>query len=176
MKTLLLLRHAKAESPAAAAKRGQAGDRDRRLDPRGQKDCAQIGAYMKAKGYAPDLICASSAARTVETMERIAPLLGNKIDSETHDEFYLASGADLLRRLHAIDDSFACMMFIGHNPGLHELSLALAAHAPPTDFLRDLKTHFPTCALAALTFDQPSWGLCDVGDGRLVDFIYPKAL
>lgn len=176
MKTLLLLRHAKAESPAAAAKRGHAGDTDRRLVPRGQEDCAKIAAYMKAKDYAPEIILASSAARTAETAERIAPLLGSESETEIHDSLYLASANTLLRHIHALNDGVSSAMFIGHNPGLHELACALASHTPSTDSLRDLKSHFPTCALAVLTFKQPSWALCDVGDGTLVDFTTPRAL
>ena len=175
MKTLLLLRHAKAESPAATAKRGQAGDKDRRLDPRGQEDCVKIGAYLSTQDYTPDLIAASTAARTMETMECIASRFAATTTTSL-DDFYLASSITLLRHIHTLDDSLACTMIIGHNPGMHELACSLAAQTLPTDLMTDLKNHFPTCALAVINFDQPSWGLCDAGDGALVDFIYPKML
>jgi len=175
MKTLLLLRHAKAES-RSTGKRGQHSDKDRVLSARGIDACAAMGAYMVAKNYAPAVILASTAARTLETAERIAPLLGAELNIETHDALYLANAQSILHHIHALDDHFSSALFVGHNPGLHELACGLASNTPLTDHLAELKTKFPPCALAVISFECPSWGLCETGAGTLVDFMYPKAL
>ena len=68
MRRLLLLRHAKAE-------RSQPGgrDHDRVLTQRGRADAKTLGAYLARHRLVPDRALVSTAARTRETWERVAP-------------------------------------------------------------------------------------------------------
>ena len=60
-RTLVILRHAKAERPAELA------DADRPLTQRGHADAAAAGAWLAARGYRPDLVLCSPAKRTRQT-------------------------------------------------------------------------------------------------------------
>lgn len=62
------------------------------------------------------------------------------------------------------------LLLIGHNPGLHELAVALAG-----DDDERLKAEFPTASLAEFTVAAP-WGAVAAGGGRLVRFLSPRDL
>jgi phosphohistidine phosphatase len=61
---------------------------------------------------------------------------------------------------------------IGHNPGVHDLAIALAGGGPDLDRMR---AKFPAGALAVLAFGDP-WRELAPGDGRLEAFVTPKDL
>jgi phosphohistidine phosphatase len=57
------------------------------------------------------------------------------------------------------------VLVIGHNPGMHDLALALTGE--PGD-------KYPTGALA--TIDVDDWSTIAPGSGRLIDFVRPREL
>jgi len=73
------------------------------------------------------------------------------------------------------------VLLIGHNPGLHDLAVALAGlqdrplprHATANE--RALAEGFPTGALAEFTIAGSWWDLRE-GGGRLVRFLTPRML
>src|ERR1700754_2302322 len=69
MRTLVLLRHAKAEHPEVGS------DFDRRLTTRGKADAAAAGVWLAAEGIRPELVLCSAAARTRETWDAVADAL-----------------------------------------------------------------------------------------------------
>ena len=114
---LLLLRHAKAEPGSA--------DADRDLDARGRRDAGALGHEMRSLGLVPQLALLSSALRTRRTFEYLgafdpAPAV------QVTDDLYLAEPGMLLSALRAVADEIRSLLLVGHNPGLHELALALA--------------------------------------------------
>src|ERR1043166_3833663 len=68
MRRLMLLRHAKSDR----SKPGER-DRDRTVAPRGRAAAPRIGAYMAGHGLRPDLVICSTAVRTRETWDLVAP-------------------------------------------------------------------------------------------------------
>src|SRR5947199_719058 len=68
-RTLVILRHAKAERPTGVA------DIDRPLTGRGHEDAAAAGAWLASRGYAPDLVLCSPAKRTRQTWHGVAMAL-----------------------------------------------------------------------------------------------------
>jgi phosphohistidine phosphatase len=62
-------------------------------------------------------------------------------------------------------------MMIGHNPGLEDLVVGLAAAGAE---LERGKTKFPTCALATLAV--VSWQDLDRGKAELIDYVVPADL
>ena len=64
-------------------------------------------------------------------------------------------------------------MLIGHNPGVQELALDLAAHRAA---LEDLRAKYPTAALATLAFAAPEWRALEPGTGELTAFVRPREL
>jgi phosphohistidine phosphatase len=169
MKTLWLLRHAKA-SPGAD---GQA-DRDRPLNARGREAAGRIGRYLAARGVRPDLVLCSPSLRTRETIELVAGQLGSVPAIEFEEQLYLASERTLLEQIGRASDDLASLLLVGHNPGLEQLALELAArgNAGALDRMRE---KFPTGALAGFSAPAPRWRQFARGC-ELVTFVTPKSI
>lgn len=170
MKRLYLLRHAKAKQ----AERG-ASDLDRGLAPRGRRAAPVMADHMRLKRYLPDAILCSSAHRTRETLAHLQPGLGHQVGVGFDRRLYLASSSDILNQVHEQADAAQSILIVGHNPGLHQLALGLAA---PRDSpaLGRLREKFPTLALAVLDFNVARWRAVAWGRGTLVDFVTPADL
>jgi len=168
VRTIVLLRHAKSSwsDPGLS-------DVDRPLAPRGERAAKRIAAYLREKRIRPALVLCSPSLRTRQTLEAIAPSLGKGCTVELVPELYAASERELLNRLRALPDSAASVMLIGHNPGLQQLALALAA---PGGKRAQLEQKFPTGALATLAVDSDSWTLLKPGEAQLTDYVVPKQL
>ena len=173
MHQLLLLRHAKSswDSP-------ELPDRERPLNPRGRRATALMRAAMRDLGLEPDVILVSTARRTRETLEGLEPWTETPLLEEL-DSLYLATPTMLLDVLRGVADTARSVMVVGHNPGLHELALALVGPPPPTevhqDPMRDLTRGFPSGALAEFSVALP-WSRLTEGGGQLVRFITPRGL
>jgi phosphohistidine phosphatase len=167
MKRLFLLRHAKSswDDPELA-------DHDRPLAPRGRRAAKLIAEHMARQGATPALVLCSSARRTRETLELIAPALGEGISVQIERELYAASDQGLLKRLRAAEDSIESLLLIGHNPGMQELALSLAGAGPK---LADLRRKYPTGALATLEY-RGRWADLQSGRAELTDFVTPNQL
>jgi phosphohistidine phosphatase len=166
-KRLFILRHAKSswDDPELA-------DHDRPLAPRGRRAATAIGEHMRRERLIPALVHCSSATRARETLERIAPALGDDTTILIEPELYSASAGDLLERLRRLPAMTASALLIGHNPAVQELALMLAAGDPRR---AALEGKYPTAGLAVLGFEA-DWSDLDVGAADLVDFVTPKAL
>lgn len=172
MRQLLLLRHAKSswDDPSLP-------DHDRPLNPRGRADAAAMGSEMRSLGLSPDIVLVSSARRTQETLALIEPFDDSPV-IDTVEALYLAPARKLLDLLHAMPETARSVLVISHNPGLHNLALALAG---PTAMARGgidalrLAERYPTAALAEFAVATPWWGLAE-GNARLVRFVCPRDL
>jgi phosphohistidine phosphatase len=79
-----------------------------------------------------------------------------------------------LRRLRLIDESAGAIIVIGHNPGLHELALALAA--PDSPRYKALATgKFPTTARASFAIDG-TWSSLGQSRHALTQYVTAKSL
>lgn len=167
MKQLFLLRHAKSSWSDS-----ELVDHDRPLAPRGRRALKLIAEHLGREGVTPALVLCSSARRTRETLERIAPALGEGIPVQIERELYAASEQRLLERLRAVEDGVESVMLIGHNPGVAQLALSLAGRGQN---LAGLRRKYPTGALATLDFSG-RWGDLQPGRAELTDFVTPKQL
>jgi len=174
VKRLLLLRHAKAVPGTT-----KSGDHGRPLNERGRLDAPRMGIAMQHKRYLPDRVLCSTAKRTLETWEHVAPELDGKPEVIFSDELYLAPWKLIANMARAQPKASEVVLVIGHNPGLEECARALA-RKPKTDDehkrLDALNDKFPTCALAVLDFDAETWTDIASGAGVLADFIRPRGL
>ena len=137
-----------------------------------------MGAYMRAKAYAPALVLCSTAERAKETLELMLPALASEPEIRYDRALYLAEWPQLLAEIHDAPNA-SPLLVVGHNPGLEQLAIALALQPQnPAERSRAEKMaqKFPTAALAVLDFDIPEWGGAKPGLGRLVDFTRPKDL
>jgi len=152
MQRLILLRHGKADSVSALG-----GDLERGLTDRGRRDAALMGRVLAEAGLVPDLVLVSSARRTRETWEELAPAFP-KANVEFSRGLYLASRDHLAHAVDATGDEAGCLMIVGHNPGLHELAIACAGDAALDD--SGMLDSFPTSAAAVFSGkDNGGWSL-----------------
>jgi phosphohistidine phosphatase len=174
MRRLMLLRHAKTENDAPSGR-----DQDRRLDQRGRTDAAQIGGWIARHPPVPDLVLVSPAIRAHQTWELAAEAM-QKVSPQPRiellPELYGADPSQLLQTIRAASSADPkTLLLVGHNPGMHELALALtgsgdaAAHTALADNL-------PTSGLAVLDFAVDDWDDVAFRRGRLVLFVSPKRL
>jgi phosphohistidine phosphatase len=87
----------------------------------------------------------------------------------------MAGARQLLSRLHDVSDDVTSVLMVGHNPGFHELNIALIGDAAP-GAERAAKSKFPTCALAIYTFDTDQWAQVAPRKGRVIHFATPRGL
>ena len=167
MKQLFLLRHAKSswDDPGLV-------DHDRPLAPRGRRAVRLIAEHVGREGVTPALVLCSSSRRTRETLEGIAPTLGEAMPVQIEGGLYAASEQRLLERLRAVEDGVGSLLLIGHNPGVEQLALSLAGGGQN---LAGLSRKYPTGALATLEFSG-RWGDLRPGSAELTDFVTPKQL
>jgi phosphohistidine phosphatase len=175
MRRLMLLRHAKTESDAPSGR-----DRDRRLDDRGRQDAAEIGGFIAGHPPFPGTVLVSPATRTHQTWELAWAAMQDSMPPpqvELLPELYGADPAQLLQTIHA-----ACatdpkrLMIVGHNPGMHELALALTDGGGEAAARRALTDNLPTSGLAIFDFAIDDWTDVAFRRGRLVRFVSPKLL
>ncbi len=165
---LVLLRHAKSGW-------GDPGleDRERPLNARGRQAGKLLAAHL-AKTHRPDLVLCSSALRTRQTLDLVAHAWTPPPPVTIEDRLYLASASALLKRIGTVEDEIGTVLVVAHNPGLHQLAEALAAHS--SHALRNrLAEKFPTGAAATFRFTG-SWAGMAHATIVLVDLTTPADL
>jgi phosphohistidine phosphatase len=170
MRRLLLMRHAKTEKDGPTGK-----DRDRRLDDRGRDDATAMGLYMAQHDLVPDRALVSTAVRARQTWDH-ASADWPRIAVEHRDDLYSADPGDLLAiiRAAAAEDPRR-LLVVGHNPGFHELALALVAGGKAKD-REALLDNLPTSGLAVIDFAIDDWNDVSFRRGRLERFVTPRRL
>jgi phosphohistidine phosphatase len=167
MRTLHVLRHAKSSWEDETLT-----DHERPLSPRGIRDAKRIAKHLGTLGAPPDVVLCSSAVRTRQTLDLVKASLGDAL-VDVEDGLYGASADALLERLHGIPESARSALVIGHNPGLEELVLLLAAPGP---LLSEVIAKFPTGALATLALENQTWTDLHQGSAELVGYTTPRNL
>jgi phosphohistidine phosphatase len=174
MRRLMLLRHAKTENDAPSGR-----DEDRRLDERGRKDAAEIGGFIASHPPFPDSALVSPAVRAHQTWELAWAAMKDRVP-EPHVELVPdIYGADPGQLLQCIREASAAdpqrLLVVGHNPGMHELALALTDGGDEAG-RRALADNLPTSGLVILDFATDDWNDVAFRRGRLVQFVSPKLL
>ena len=124
-RTLVLLRHAKADDPSGLS------DVDRPLVMCGQLDAKAAGAWLAGRGLAPDVVLCSPARRTRQTWHGVAMALadagadgGPEVSYER--QLYGGDADDLLDLVRLVDEAVGTILVIGHNPTISDASARLA--------------------------------------------------
>ena len=155
--TLLILRHAKAEHGEGLP------DVERPLAKRGRRAAKRVGELLAERP--PDLVLASSALRTRETVAGFSHGASYAGPVKLLDSLYLAEPSAYLAALAEHGGAARRVLLVGHNPGLEELVAALTGE----------RVRLPTAALAECTLPIDAWS--DVTrDTRaeLVGLSYPR--
>ena len=174
MRRLMLLRHAKTETDAPSGR-----DRDRRLDDRGRRDAAEIGSWIGRHPPFPGQLLLSPAVRALQTWEIAWEAMKGLVPPPQVELLPELYGADPRQLLHAIRAVSAAdpkrLLLVGHNPGMHELALALAGSGDAAG-RKALAGNLPTSGLAVFDFAVDDWADVTFRQGKLVLFVSPKML
>jgi phosphohistidine phosphatase len=129
---LVLLRHAKAETP------GDSPDFERQLTARGVADAGTAGSWLADEGLRPDLVLCSAATRTRQTWHGVAIALGQADPDARGPEvryetsLYTGGRTEVVDLLRAVPDGVRTVLVIGHNPTVSDVSLLLRPTPNPT--------------------------------------------
>jgi phosphohistidine phosphatase len=169
MKTLYILRHAKAERDSASGR-----DFDRPLAERGWNDARAIGREMRRRGLDPDAVAASPAKRAAETLAAVEEGHG-AVPASYDRRIYDASADALLDIVREADDEAKRLLLVGHNPGFQLLLLRLTAD-DPQGLRESAGEKFPTAALAVVELPVDEWRKVKEGAGQITAMIRPGEL
>lgn len=167
---LILLRHAKSSWDNPGLR-----DFDRPLSGRGRRDAPRMGAYLVEQGIEPDRVLVSPSARTRETWELVAGVLGVDPEVEFAPDLYHGAPRGMLDLVREQDDGYRAVMLVAHNPGTEDLVNRLCGSGEP-DALRRLASKYPTCGLAEIRVDCERWSHLSWGQGELLRFVVPREL
>ena len=171
MLKLSLFRHAKSswEDP-------DLDDHERPLAPRGTKAALKMAGIIRERDLVPEKIICSDAVRTRATLTLLLSRLAKPHPEITiTPDLYLAAPDQMLACLAEHADGASHIMLIGHNPGMHALTLSLSGTGRRKDLVA-LALKFPTAALAHLTFEASQWPDLAPASGRLEAYITPRGL
>ena len=171
---LVLLRHAKSAWPDLP----DLPDHERPLARRGRRDAPAAGRWLREAGLVPGRVLCSTARRTRETWQLMVPELGATLPPVSYqDAVYAAHGGTLLEAARQTETGISSLMIIGHNPGIQELALLLAAPdgGAGAGLLQRAAAKFPTAAIAVLTF-AGDWPRLGPGRAQLTTFVTPGDL
>jgi phosphohistidine phosphatase len=125
-RTLVLLRHAKAETP------GDQMDVERALTERGQADA-------RAASQAPELVFCSPATRTRQTWHGVAMALAEAAPEAAAPEvryengLYYGGRTEVVDLLRAVPEEIGTVLVIGHNPTVTDVSILLRPYEEDAD-------------------------------------------
>ncbi len=151
MKTLIIVRHAKADRSNYML-----DDFQRPLHIRGIKDVTDMANLIATKIKKIDKIISSSANRALTTAEYFAKNMNCKM--ETDLGFYEWGIKYILKVIMAQNDTDNTIMIVGHNPVISSLV---------TYFIGNLLDEITTCGVVCIDFDTETWVNIDSLDGKL---------
>lgn len=167
LRRLVVLRHAKSAWPLGVP------DHERPLAPRGNRDAPAAGWALAETDSLPDLAVCSTAVRARRTWELASAQWGTPPPVRYDARVYAADVPELLDVVRATPDHVRTLLLVGHNPGLEELVLDLAGDALD-DTLDDIRTKFPTSAIAFLSWHGATWAALAPGTALLTDMIVAR--
>ncbi|MGL5864688.1 MAG: SixA phosphatase family protein [Dermatophilaceae bacterium] len=162
-RTLLLMRHAKAEQG------GYERDHERELTARGRRDARAAGAWLRTQGIGVDEVLCSTSERTQQTAEEVWAGGCPETDVHLDRRIYEASPERLLDIVREADDDADIVMVVGHAPGIPAFTELLADGEGSAAGHQLLGEGFPTCGLAVLHYSG-RWSDIAFGDASLERF------
>lgn len=165
---VFLVRHGEAEPG------DRMPDHVRGLTGEGRAQARALGSWLVGRLERPVVMRCSSATRALQTAEEILREVAAAESAFGEDELYLASASDLLEILRAAAREGGSPILVGHNPGMAELSLGLAAGGE-AQAMRRLSSRFPPAACAEIALPDHAAGGVVTRGGTLVDFFTPGA-
>jgi phosphohistidine phosphatase len=155
---LIVMRHAQAgELPGGP-------DAERALRPRGRRDAAAAGAWLRAHEFIPDAVICSTARRARQTWLHVGADLGSGIEVSNDPRLYDASAEQLLAIVRQTPPEVGTLLYVGHNPAAQQLAATLTGRRP----------EFPSSAIAVIDL-AGDWADAGPGAGQLTASWVPVA-
>lgn len=163
MRTLVIMRHAKAEASAPS-------DIERRLTERGHADAEEAGTWLAQQEISPEDALVSGAARTTQTWEDVATGAGWELEiGQSVDALYTAGTDAVLDLIRETDEGVTTLMVIGHNPTIGLLAQLLDDGDGDDDVANAMVSGFPTSAVAVYSYDG-DWSDIEEASATLTGF------
>ena len=163
MVQLIIWRHAKSDwdNPGLP-------DHERPLNKRGRRDREIMARYIE-NSFAPELVICSTARRTRETVIT----LSDKDKIIYSEALYQAMHVDLMEIARSHGNDHACVMLVGHNPGMEMLAGRMENTAP--EIAARFADKYPTCSLAQISWSC-GWDEIDFSNCAVTDYQNPSRL
>ena len=167
-KTLVLLRHAKAEQGLGVA------DHDRQLTDRGRADAQAAGVWLARHDIRCDLVICSTARRTRQTWD--AAVRGGATTQvvEYRSSVYQGGFTATLSAIQEDGDDHGTILVVGHAPTMPSLAAVLSDGQGDTQALDAMGSGFSTAACAVLSY-RGKWVDLGPGGAALRDFHVARA-
>lgn len=153
-RTLVLMRHARAEDAAAS-------DSQRQLSSSGRRDAAAAGRWLAARGVRPDHALVSSAVRTRQTWEQLSAGAGWSLEPDLDRGLYEAGTEAALDLVRLVPSEVSTLVVVGHNPTAGSLAQLLDDGEGDQEATMGLLTGYPTAAMTVYAVTT-SWA--DLGE------------
>ncbi len=154
---LIVMRHAKAGDLPGGP------DAERALNPRGRRDAAAAGDWLREHGFIPGLVLCSTARRARQTWRQTAAGLPGTVTVREDPRLYEAGSDELLDIIRQAPPDVVTLMYVGHNPAAQDLAAGLLGEM----------AGFPAAAIAVIGLAVP-WAAVAPGDGDLVALWTPR--
>ncbi len=160
MKTLIIIRHAKAETTFTL------NDFERSLNDRGKAD-APVMAKRLHKKLKIDAFVSSPAKRTKKTAAFFCEAYGrDEKDIIYVSALYQAPASVFFEVVSELDDQFNSAALFAHNPGITNFANELIPEAK--------LDNMPTCSIFAVQVDVDHWSAFGKAKREFLFFDFPK--
>ncbi|WFB36068.1 histidine phosphatase family protein [Kiritimatiellota bacterium B12222] len=165
MKTLYLLRHAK------AVKGEELSDTGRPLSKKGHIQADAVSDHLSSLIPPPKRVICSPAIRTRETLDYFLEVWPQTKTAVSFPEaLYLANKDTLFSQVQGISNKADIALLVGHNPGLSIFARKLLR--PETEELEDMKPS----AFIQIDFEVDDWADVTPHTGWIKLNLWPKKL
>jgi phosphohistidine phosphatase len=161
MRTLLLMRHAKA-SPSSAG----IADFDRPLIEEGRVAAALVGLFLKREKFTVDVALSSPAVRARETIESVLQAAEMSLEVRADQRLYEGGSLLLLEVLAEVDDDLRTVLLVGHNPVLEAVVQQVTGES----------VHLSPGALTHVELDAGKWSEIHSANHKLSRVVRPREL
>lgn len=159
-KTLLLMRHGKAEQGAGLP------DHDRVLAKRGIRQGELAGAWLRDQGLVPDLVICSTSVRTRQTWDAVRRGGARAEYVEFRRPVYQGGAEALIETIREDAGDSSTVLVVGHNPTMAQTTSLLSDGDGSTPAHEALGDGFVTGGIAVLRYSGDwadlEFGSCDL--------------
>lgn len=155
MKTVLLIRHSKAEKGPMFKT-----DKERPLKKKGHEDAYRIGSIIEHRKYAPELLLTSSALRARQTAKEV--LQSCHSTQKVDNRIYNATVLELIEVIQGVDEEISSVGIVGHNPTLFEAVLETGLTI----------TSLGTSSAALISFPVETWSEVQFSKGSVEEIMH----